>query len=156
MSRSGLANIIAAGSHWADGSKEGGMKRRADDQVIYLAEDDIAVCRSLALLLQSYGWQVQTFADGEQCLAAALAREPAAIVADLRMPMLGAIGLYHALVDRGLSIPFVILTAYQDDRERHERLPEGIVEFLEKPCDGAALDVAIRRVAANTSRLVGR
>ncbi len=130
------------------------MGDQTGNSLLYVADDDNAVCRSLALLLQSFGWQVQAFADGKQCLEAVLKNEPAAIVADLKMPVLGAMGLYNALVEHGQSIPMVILTVYGEAR-RHQRLPEGIVEFLDKPCDGEVLDDAIRRVISNMRRMVG-
>lgn len=132
------------------------MDAQAGRNLLYVADHDEAVSNSLALLLESYGWQVQTFANGRECLKASVHRPPVAIVADLKMPLMGALELHEALLERRLSIPLVILTIYGEDRELRQRLPQGITEFLEKPCDGETLDAAIRRVVSRMGRLIGR
>jgi len=63
-----------------------------DRPTVLLIDDDAAVRESLALLLESHGFQVVTATDGHQGLATFQERAPAAVITDILMPEQDGIG----------------------------------------------------------------
>ncbi len=61
------------------------------------------------------------------------------------MPGMNGVELQRTLIGMGLTIPFVFITAYPDDKIRRQALDAGAVCFLNKPFDGALIIECIER-----------
>jgi two-component system response regulator FixJ len=106
--------------------------------LIYVADDDAAVRRSLSLLLRSAGHRVDDFDSGEALLAALDAGPPQTIhcaVIDVRMAEGGMTGLdvQRALAGRKAGIPVIIVTGHADVPLAVAAMRSGAVDFIEKP-----------------------
>ncbi|RKY22832.1 MAG: DNA-binding response regulator [Planctomycetota bacterium] len=101
--------------------------------IVYIVDDDEAVCRSLSLLIQDVGLDVQTFNTAEDFLAAYDPAQPGCLVADMRMPGMSGIELQHQLVEQGISLPCIVITGHGDVPMAVEAMKAGVVDFVEKP-----------------------
>ena len=106
--------------------------------MIYVADDDDAVRRSLVMLLDGAGYAVAAFATGEAMLAAlenGAAPAPACAVVDVRMGE----GMTGLDVQRMLSLragrllPVVMVTGHADVPLAVAAMRAGVADFIEKP-----------------------
>jgi len=114
---------------------------------ILVVDDDESVCRALARLLRSFGYEVTTFASAAELLAAGPPDDTLCLVADVRMPEMGGVELCEQLRASGREVPTVFVTAHGTEGLRSQVLQGAPV--LQKPVDAeqlvAAIDTARRR-----------
>ena len=104
--------------------------------MIHVTDDDDAVRRSLDMLLDGAGYQVEAFASGEAMLAAIEAgQQPACAVVDVRMGegMMTGLDVQRALAARPGAFPVIIVTAHADVPLAVAAMRLGVVNFIEKP-----------------------
>jgi FixJ family two-component response regulator len=126
------------------------MKRTAPAPVagggrVFLVDDDASVRRALSRLLQAAGLEVASFPSAEALLLALETREPACVVADLRMPGLTGLELQDELTRRGLHLPVLFISGHADVTSSVRAMKGGAVDFLEKPFEDTDLLDAIKR-----------
>jgi two-component system response regulator FixJ len=103
---------------------------------VHIVDDDEAVRRSLAMLLQSLHQTVATYPSAEALLAAAAAPEglaPGCLLVDVRMDAMDGITLIETLQRQGLSLPMVIVTGHGDVPMAVRAMRAGAMDFVEKP-----------------------
>ena len=100
---------------------------------VFLVDDDSSVRRGLTRLLRSVGLEVASFPSADELLLSLDAREPACVVADLRMPGLSGLQLQNELARRGLDLPVVFISGHADVSSSVQAMKGGAVDFLEKP-----------------------
>ncbi|HZC78117.1 MAG TPA: ATP-binding protein, partial [Ktedonobacterales bacterium] len=100
-----------------------------------LVADDNADMRVYLTHILGERWEVEAVADGAAALAAALARPPDLIVADVMMPGLDGVALLHALrADPATRvIPVLMLSARAGEEATVEGLAAGADDYLTKP-----------------------
>jgi FixJ family two-component response regulator len=108
---------------------------------IVVVDDDESVCRALARLLRSYGFEVATFGSAAALLAAGLPADTRCLVLDVRMPEMGGVELCEHLEASGRRVPAVFVTAHGTEDLRSLVLQGAPV--LQKPVNGEALVAAI-------------
>ena len=121
-------------------------------QVVHVVDDDGAVRRSLALLLRSVGFAVQTHESGDAFLRAAAAPgglRLGCVLLDLRMPGTDGLAVQREITARGLGLPVVVVTAHGDVPLAVQAMRAGACDFIEKPYQGEAI---LRAVEAALSR----
>ncbi len=106
--------------------------------LIYVADDDDAVRRSVAMLLDGAGYRVATFPSGEALLASLNADPsptPGCAVVDVRMgDGMTGLDLQHALAARPAPrLPVVIVTGHADVPLAVAAMRAGVRDFIEKP-----------------------
>jgi FixJ family two-component response regulator len=79
---------------------------------ILVVDDDDSVCRALARLLRSFGFQVRTFGSAAELLAAGVPDDAVCLVADVRMPGMGGVELCEQLHASGRDLATVFITAH--------------------------------------------
>jgi FixJ family two-component response regulator len=116
---------------------------------ILVVDDDDSVCRALARLLRSFGFEVHTFGSAAELLEAGVPDDAACLVADVRMPGMGGVELCEQLHASGRELPTVFITAHGTEDLRSLMLQRYPV--LEKPVAAdrlvAAIDTARRQAA---------
>jgi two-component system KDP operon response regulator KdpE len=127
------------------------MSRRP---TVLLVEDDPDLLRFAHVTLRLGGYHVLTATDGEAALSTARRGRPAAIVLDLRLPVLDGWQVLESLSeDPGLSgIPVVVITATADVWGRPRALEAGVADYLVKPVSADDLLGALERVLAGPPR----
>lgn len=124
--------------------------------LIHVTDDDDAVRRSLAMLLDGAGYRVASFASGEAMLAALDAGEPpVCAVVDVRMGA-GMTGLdvQRVLGGRpGKPFPVIIVTGHADVPMAVAAMRLGVANFIEKPYPpDSLLDALTEALAAQPTR----
>src|SRR5678816_581243 len=110
---------------------------------VYVVDDDASVREGVARLIRSAGVMTQTFASGEEFLAAARPKNPSCLVLDVRLPGLTGLDLQRELAKSGVQVPIIFLTGHGDIPMTVRALKAGAAHFLTKPIDDQDLLNAI-------------
>lgn len=112
---------------------------------ILLVEDNFDMLYMLSQLLELTGHEVITGRSGEEGLHVLNQREPALIISDLLMPrMSGFDFLTHVRSNPAWShIPFVVMSAHNNESERSQLLQHGANGYLTKPFDLEELNAVL-------------
>ena len=103
------------------------------EPLIYVVDDDAAVCDSLTLLLTSVKLRAQAYRSAAEFLEHYDPGQHACLVADIRMPGMSGLELQAALKRLGAPIPVIFITAYGDVPMAVEAMKSGALDFIEKP-----------------------
>lgn len=99
---------------------------------ILVVDDEPAIRRALAANLKARKYDVDLAASGEDALTLAAARHPDLVLLDLGLPGIGGIEVIHGL--RGWSsVPIVILSARETERDKVAALDAGADDYVTKP-----------------------
>jgi FixJ family two-component response regulator len=113
-----------------------------NDATVFLIDDDASVRDSLSLVLSLKGLRTQLFAAAESFLETYRPEWRGCVLTDLQMPAMSGLDLQRTLLDRGISLPVVVLTAHGDVQTTRLAMKSGAFDFLEKPVnDEVLLDV---------------
>jgi RNA polymerase sigma factor (sigma-70 family) len=117
--------------------------------IVYVVDDDVAVCLALERLIRSDGYQVRTFESAKDFLDQDLAERPCCLILDVEMPELSGLDLQRELEERGISIPIIFLTGHGTIPMSVQAMKTGATDFLTKPCNDKelleAIDLAIEK-----------
>ena len=102
---------------------------------IAMVDDDESVREALSGLMRSLGFSVKAFSSAESFLRSKCLRRAACLIADVRMPGMTGLELYHQLVASGRPIPTILITAYADEKVQAQALNAGVACYLAKPID---------------------
>jgi two-component system response regulator FixJ len=123
------------------------------DATVFLIDDDASIRDSLSLLLSLKGMRTQPFADAETFLETYRPEWRGCVLTDLQMPNMNGLDLQRALLDRGISLPVVVLTAHGDVQTTRLAMKSGAFDFLEKPVDDEVLlDVLSNAIREDSRR----
>lgn len=113
---------------------------------VLIVEDDGGLRELLAVILEGEGFMVETAANGREALDSMLARPPAVVLLDMRMPIMDGWQLAMEIDRSGIPRPpIVVLTAAADPAERAAEVRADA--WLAKPFDRSALLSVVRRYA---------
>lgn len=115
---------------------------------VFVVDDDPSVRRGVGRLVRSAGYDVETFASGEEFLNRSPSHEPSCLVLDVRMPGLTGLDLQDAINKKEDAIPIVFITGHGDVPTSVRAMKAGAVDFLQKPFDAHDLLDAIERAVA--------
>lgn len=110
---------------------------------VFVVDDDVTARESLALLLRTSGWQVETFASAEEFLARPRAMRPGCLILDVSLPQLDGLALQESIADR-TETPLIFVTAHRDIRMIVRAIKAGAVDFLTKPFSSPAVVSAVQ------------
>lgn len=119
---------------------------------IALIEDDAAILRSLALLLEGRGMMVRCYASVEEFLANSSMGALGCVVSDIRMPGLSGLDLQHELKRRDTALPVILITGHGDIGMAVKAIKEGAFDFIEKPFDDELLIASIENAVRSGER----
>jgi DNA-binding NtrC family response regulator len=129
----------------------GGQERGRLRGRVLVVEDEAYVRDSLVEVLRSRGFDV-TFAASVAEAAAGLGRNTVDVVlSDLRMPEADGLELVRRLQASSPEIPVVILTGHGTVASAVECLRAGASDYILKPAEPEALEVALERALASRS-----
>ena len=112
--------------------------------IVFVVDDDVSVRESLELLIDSSGWQSQTFASAEEFLAHPRVLAPSCLVLDVTLPDLNGLDLQKRVAADRIDMPIIFITGYGDVPMTVQAMKAGAVEFFTKPLDDDVLLSAIR------------
>ncbi|MBC8869071.1 MAG: response regulator transcription factor [Planctomycetes bacterium] len=119
-----------------------------NEATIFLVDDDTAALDSLSWLLESAGFDVETYNSAVEYLNAHDPQKPGCLVLDVCMPGMDGLELQEKLVAIGQRIPIVFVSGHGDVPMSVQAMKAGATDFLEKPVDGQLLLRVVRRALA--------
>ena len=117
----------------------------AAQPTIFIVDDDEAVRGSLEALLESHGFQVETFDSAGAFLGSEAPSQGGCLIADIRLPGMDGLALQEELVRRGTRLQVIVVTGFGDVPLAVRAMRSGAIDFLEKPYDETVLLAAVRR-----------
>lgn len=111
---------------------------------LLLVEDDMVLQDGLQRSFSQSGYAIDVMGDGEQADAILNYQHYDAIILDLGLPKLDGFELLQRLRHRGNQTPVIILTAYDDVKNRVKGLDLGADDYLPKPFDLSELEARVR------------
>ena len=100
---------------------------------VFIVDDDRGLRQAIHDLVESVGLRAESFPSGEEFLRAGHVSRPSCLVLDVRLPQMSGLDFQHLLVETGLLIPIIFITAHGDIPMSVRALKAGAVEFLTKP-----------------------
>jgi len=111
--------------------------------IVFVVDDDVSVRESLELLIQSAGWQTETFAAAREFLARPRLLAPSCLVLDVSLPDLNGLDLQQRIAGDRVDMPIIFITGHGDIPMSVQAMKAGAVEFLTKPFGDEVLLSAI-------------
>lgn len=99
---------------------------------IILVDDDKNIVTSVKIALESEGWRVSSFHDGEEGLAGILDNAPDLVVLDIKMPRMDGIEVLQKLREQS-QVPAIFLTSKDDEVDEIVGLKMGADDYITKP-----------------------
>jgi FixJ family two-component response regulator len=110
---------------------------------VFVVDDDTSVRTALKRLIQSVGFQVETFDSAQAFLEHGSHDGPACLILDVRMPEMSGIELQQQLTRVGLGMPIVFITGHGNIPMSVKAMKAGALDFIEKPFEDQKLIDAI-------------
>ncbi|NVK19575.1 MAG: response regulator [Methylocystaceae bacterium] len=99
---------------------------------IALVDDDRNIITSVSILLESEGYKVRTYRDGEEGLAGIMNNPPDLVVLDIKMPRMDGMEMLGQL-RKDSQVPVIFLTSKDDEIDELLGLRMGADDFIRKP-----------------------
>jgi FixJ family two-component response regulator len=122
------------------------------EATVFVVDDNAGVRKSLRALMESAGLAVETYAAGEEFLAAYDSERPGCLVLDVRLRQSSGLDLQDELRRREVMLPIIVLTGHGNVPTSVRALKAGAIDFLQKPTPP---DVLLERVRAADRVLEG-
>ena len=123
---------------------------------VFVVDDDASVRESLKSLIDSAGWQPETFASAQEFLSCPRVLTPSCLVLDVTLPGLNGLELQKRVAADRIDMPIIFISGYGDVPMTVQAMKAGAVEFLTKPLVGDVLLSAIRYAIECSCAALGR
>lgn len=117
------------------------VKRNA---LVHVVDDDDAFRRAISRLLKASGYAVKSYDSVLAFLADTPTLTKACLILDIRMPGMTGLELVSYMVDSGMNIPTILISAHDEEHEWHGDRPP-VLACLQKPVREEVLLEAIER-----------
>jgi FixJ family two-component response regulator len=104
-----------------------------DPATVFVIDDDGDVRASIQRLLKTVGLRGEAFASAQDFLRRNMPKGPSCLILDIRLPGMSGLEVQRKLIDAGLSIPIIFISAHADVDVAVRAMKFGAVEFLTKP-----------------------
>src|SRR5512133_2262351 len=101
--------------------------------IVFVVDDDVSVREALELLIDSEGWQPETFACAQEFLDRPRALLRSCLLLDISLPGLNGLELQKRVAVERTEMPIIFITGYGDVPKSVQAMKAGAVEFLTKP-----------------------
>lgn len=117
---------------------------------ILIADDEEGIRESLNLILGE-DYELVFAKDGEETLTKLKEDSFELVLLDIKMPKLDGLEVLRRLKGQGVSVPVLVLTAYQSVELAREAVKLGALNYLPKPFEREQILNAVRGVLATKS-----
>lgn len=128
------------------------MGEAEDEPAILLVDDDEGVLTMMRRALESAGMRVAVAKNGADALERLATQRFDAVVCDIVMPGMNGLKLLHAVRERDLDLPVVLITGNPDLKTATLAVEYGALQYLIKPVVIERLRVVVAR-AVDVGRL---
>jgi len=135
-----------------DGTYSGTSRASTVAPIVFVVDDDISVRESLELLIESEGWQPETFVSAQEFLARPRNLVPSCLVLDVSLPDLNGLDLQKRVAVERPDMPIIFITGCGDVSMSVQAMKAGAIEYLTKPFGDEVLLSAIRYALERSRR----
>lgn len=121
--------------------------------LVYIVDDEEAICDSVAMLLKSVRLPSRAFNDPSKFLAEWQSSWRGCLLLDVRMPRMSGLDVQRLLKERGSRLPVIFMTGHGDVPMAVEAMRAGAFDFLQKPFHDEDLLTRVRRALDNDEKL---
>lgn len=118
----------------------------AIENKVLLVDDEEDIRLVLGMSLRDMGYEVFTAEDGEGALKIFQEKQPPIVLTDIKMPGMDGIELLRKIKTRNPETEVIMITGHGDMDLAITSFKDEASDFITKPVDVDALDVAIQRV----------
>ena len=112
--------------------------------LISVVDDDDSVRVATGGLVETIGYDVETFGSGEAFLGSHSLEKTQCLIADVQMNGMSGPQLQEHLISSGVKMPVIFMTAFPVGRTRDQVMKRGAIAYLTKPIDRATLEKRLR------------
>nr|WP_294507205.1 response regulator [uncultured Rhodopila sp.] len=106
---------------------------RDHTSIVAVVDDDNDVGDVLGGLLETMGYNVETYRSGMDFLSEGQMDRVACLIVDQNMPRMTGLEMIEGLIDRGVNIPALLITGVHDAEVERKAAALGVMTVLEKP-----------------------
>jgi FixJ family two-component response regulator len=117
---------------------------KQERSIVYVIDDDEAVCESITDLLRSVGHDVHSFRSAKEFLDSSRSDVPGCIVLDVRLPGQSGMEFQRRLTTSDIPLPVIFISGYGDIPMSVRAIKSGAIEFLTKPLNEQELLDAVQ------------
>ncbi|MFL9961237.1 response regulator [Paraburkholderia sediminicola] len=117
-------------------------------RIVSIIDDDESVRIATSRLVRSLGWDVRLYASAEDFLDSGEISDVACIISDVQMPGITGLEMQRRLLDGGIMLPIIFISAFASETVRRQALGGGAVCVLSKPVDGGAVSRCLETLPA--------
>jgi FixJ family two-component response regulator len=107
--------------------------------LVAIIDDDESVRATTDSFVRSLGCAARTFVSAEEFLRSSRISDFACVMTDVHMPGMSGVELLDHLRSQGFRVPFILFTAFPDEKIRAQVLAAGVICYLTKPFTGEHL-----------------
>ncbi|MCU0573322.1 MAG: response regulator [Syntrophobacteraceae bacterium] len=115
------------------------------DWKLLLIDDDPGIRKVMSITLEDAGYRVQTAPSGEEGLVLCLEWSPQIVITDIRMPGMDGLEVLRCVKERYPDTEVIVVTAFSELDFAVKALQLGASDFITKPVNDDALQVALKR-----------
>jgi two-component system phosphate regulon sensor histidine kinase PhoR len=112
---------------------------------VLLVDDEKVIREGCRRAFAASGFRVVTAANGREALDAMTRERIDAILCDLKMPVMGAMGVLEQVTERYPGVPLIIITGQGTVANALECMRNGAYDFVTKPFRVDDLIVVVQR-----------
>jgi FixJ family two-component response regulator len=112
--------------------------------LISIVDDDDSVRVATGGLVETIGYDVETFGSGEAFLGSQSLDKTQCVIADVQMNGMSGPQLQEHLIGSGIKMPVIFMTAFPLGSTRDQVMKRGAIAYLTKPIDRATLEKRLR------------
>jgi two-component system OmpR family response regulator len=117
---------------------------------VLVVDDEPAIADLVATTLRYEGFETQTAGDGRAALTAVESFRPDLLVLDVMLSDVDGFEVHRKLIDRGLRVPVLFLTARDATEDKVRGLRIGADDYVTKPFSLEELVARIRAILRRT------
>lgn len=103
------------------------------ENLVFVIDDDASMRSAIEDLLLSVSLESRVFGSIDEFLKSVRPEVPSCLVLDIRMPGMSGLEFQRVMVDQGIQLPVIFITAHGDIPMSVQAMKAGAVDFLTKP-----------------------
>lgn len=128
----------------------------ASTPIVFVIHDDESVRESVTLLIETEGWQPETFTSAREFLSRTRAQVPSCLILDVALPDFNGLELQRRLASERSETPIIFLTRRGNVSMSVQAMKAGAIDFLTKPFSDDAVLGAICHALERSRRALER
>ena len=123
---------------------------------VFIVDDDASVRDSLAMQMETAGYDVATYSGADDFLDVCTPQTRGCIILDVNMPDMDGPALQRELTRRNLILPIIFLSGQGTIPLTVRTMKAGAIDFMTKPVDGSLLRTRVQEALERCSHMQDR